>query len=182
MKPVIVIVAVMILCPVGSADTEEPQSPLAKGRTLKVPAANATPTPGAAEVIDSQRLAELARNGRIAAVGADEAATMDSAAATTIKPKGRAHWRSTYRKQRERINKLESRADDLEQSERTLSRQWLTAGNAGARAAIDNKLTRIREQRRHTASDLRAAKSELQRITRMARAEGATPDWFRGLR
>jgi hypothetical protein len=177
-----IIIALAILACAGSALADEPQSPLAKGRTLKLPEPNATPTPGEGEIIDAQRLAELANGGRIAAVSVDGNPASGRDEAPKTKARGRSYWRSQYRKQRDRVTALDTRARDLDEQERSLNRQWLTAGSAESRAAVDHRLDRVREQQRQTAADRRAAKSELQRITRMARAEGATPDWFRGLR
>lgn len=92
----------------------------------------------------------------------------------TADPKARSRWRKAYSKQKRVIRTIEAEKDALRVELAEVNRRPINASSTARAAAIKEELQQLDRK-------LRDERSDLGRIVREARNEGAVPGWFRGL-
>jgi len=132
-----------------------------------------------AVVITNDNLADLAAAGRLSTTAGVKASPPPPAATPSPRDQAalRERWRTAYRRQRERVFALEEQLVrlDLEVAAAAEADRSRPPGSARRpdRAPV------LRQRREALAARVDRERSELRRIVREARADGAQPGWFR---
>ena len=132
-----------------------------------------------AVVISNHNLSDLAATGRLTT--AEGCAETVAPATNSPSPREEAarrdRWRTLHRRQRERIFALE---EQLARLDLDLAAALETErSRPPGRARRPDRTPALRQRREALAARLERERSELRRIVREARVEGAEPGWFR---
>jgi hypothetical protein len=130
-------------------------------------------------VISNDNLGDLAAAGRLTTAPVVE--STPAPAAQTRSPRDEAalreRWRTAYRRQQEQVITLEEQLArlDLDLAAALEAERSRPPG----RARRPDRTPVLRQSREALAARLERERSELRRIVREARADGAKPGWFR---
>lgn len=132
-----------------------------------------------AVVITNDNLAGLAAAGRLSTTAGVGASTPPATATPSPREDAslRKRWRTAYRRQRERVFALEEQLARLDLE--VAAAEEADRSRPPGRARRPDRAPALRQRREALAARLDRERSELRRIVREARADGAQPGWFR---
>lgn len=167
-------VMVVVWNPVARASDPPPPTPTPRPGTLAALAKSTSLTRNGTTpiFITDDNLVELS-GGAVVTMMTTTANELDETTiSTAIDPKRRNHWKTKVLAQGKRIAALQRKRASVEHTINRLER-----GRLNSRAL--NDIAEAKADLQAIDSQIRDEKSELSRIVRAARKEGAQPGWFR---
>lgn len=174
-----------------AAPTPVPGSLAAAARAARKRRAGTKPS-GTPIVITNQNLKEYAAKGSLtyATGGAGAAATggaegdrgEGAAEGEKSSEKKREFWRNKYKAQKELVEKMKKRIEELDREIPGLWTQFYSWDDPAYRdGVIKPKLDKDLQERKELAQKLPQEQAKLDEILEQARRDGALPGWFRDL-